>query len=109
MPIKATPPINQNAAEKLPVSCTIQPITIGVMIPPILAARLVIPPVRPISSLGATSDTAAQDADAMPWAKNAVVNTAMHSTLESVKLTSTIDIPSIEPTTNGSLRANDSE
>ncbi|MNC56210.1 hypothetical protein D3C75_1057910 [compost metagenome] len=77
--------------------------------PPMFAARLVTPPVRPISSLGATSDTAAHDDEAMPWAKNARVSTAMHSTLESVKFTSTIDMPSIEPTTSGSLRANDSE
>ncbi len=67
------------------------------------------PPVRPISSLGAISDTAAQEDDAMPCAKKAIVRSAMQTSLESVKLTSMIDMPSAEPTTSGSLREKDSE
>ena len=43
-----------------------------------LALKLKMPPVRPISFLGATSETTVQPRFVMPWPKNAIDMTSNH-------------------------------
>ena len=48
------------------------PITSGVTMPARLALKLKMPPVSPISFLGAMSETTVQPRFVMPWPKNAI-------------------------------------
>src|SRR5260370_38888919 len=70
-----------------------------------LAARLVMLLVSPTYCRGAISETAAQDIDPTPCAKNAIVRMAITPSFDSTKLTSTIDAPSNVPMISGALRA----
>src|SRR4051812_26690537 len=80
---------------------------IGMTMPARLPAKLTTPPVTPIKSTGATSETTAHDIDETPWAKNAKDRIAKAKVLELVKLARKIVVARTKPVTIGALRAKD--
>src|SRR3954452_18748719 len=86
-------------------SVTIRPMMIGVAIDDRLPMKLNIPPVSPMSRVGARAETSDQVMDANPLPKNAIDRKTMTRVVDSVKLAPSMAVVSSRPVMIGPLRA----